>query len=293
MDQNFDGGAGGDGQQNSQQGGGGQGGSGQGGSGQGGSGQGGSGQGGSGQGRQDGGGAQPYYPEKLPDHMRGASDRETLDKVFGAYSGFREEISKRGAVPKTPDEYVFEFSDEMRHAFGDPDADPRVKIFRNVAHKAGLTDKQAAAVLGDYHQELLGQNLVERFDADAEIDQLVENKAGLTPEQKKFEAGQRWKAGTDWVKGLAAQNAITEKGSNLLLAVAETAEGVKVIEAFKNLTREHGLQNGGDGASQGLTKADLDRRVADPRGQPFNAKFDRHFAEETDRLFKSFYSQKR
>ena len=36
----------------------------------------------------------PYRPEGLPDHLYGASDRETLDKVFGAYKPAREAIAR-------------------------------------------------------------------------------------------------------------------------------------------------------------------------------------------------------
>ena len=233
----------------------------------------------------------PYYPDKLPEHLRGQSDRETLDKVFGAYSGFRDEVAKRGAVPKTADEYKLELSDEAKATFGDPAADPRAKIFKGLAHKHGLTDKQAAGLFGEFHQELIGQNLVPKFDPNAEIEKLAAGKVGLTGEQKKQEAAQRWKAAVDWADGLLAQKVVSKEQATMLKGLAEVgADGIMLIERLKGLSRENGLQTGGTPTGATLTKADLDRRIADPRNQFHSGTFDKAFAEETDRLFQQFYS---
>ena len=236
------------------------------------------------------GAGQPYYPDKLPEHLRGASDRETLDKVFGAYSGFRDEQAKRGAVPKTADEYKLELSPEAKATFGDPASDPRAKIFKSLAHKHGLTDKQAAGVFAEFHAEMIGQNLVPKFDPAAEIEKLAAGKAGLNAEQKRQEAASRWKGAVDWADGLVAQKTLSKEQATLIKAVAETADGVMLIEALRGLSREHGLQTGGAGTQTALTKADLDRRTADPRNSPFAAGYDPAFRAETDRLYQQFYS---
>jgi hypothetical protein len=233
----------------------------------------------------------PYFPDKFPDHLRGQTDKETIDKLFGAFSGFRDEAAKRGAVPKEPAEYKLALRDDLTKVFGDPEKDPLVPIFRTMAHKHGLTDKQAAGFFEDFHAEVLAQGKVKTVDPMAEARALVGDQAArMTPQEIAAEATKQWKATVDWIDGLTGAKVLSTEQSAKLKAIAEDADGVKAINALRVLTREQGLQPGGDG-SRGLTVDDLNARLADPRNDPFHPSHQPAFYAETQRLFQTFYGQ--
>jgi hypothetical protein len=230
-----------------------------------------------------------YIPEKLPEHLRGANEKETIDKLFGAFSGFRDEQAKRGAVPKEPGEYKLALPDGADKVFGDIEKDPIVPIFRTVAHKHGLTDKQAAGLFQDFHAEILAQGKVQTVDPMAEAKSLIgEAAARMTPQEIAQAASKQWKDTVDWIDGLAGSKVLTPEQSAKFKALAEDADGIRAINALRTMTREQGLQPGGDG-SRGMTVDDLNARLADPRNDPFNGRSDPAFQQETQRLFQTFY----
>ncbi|MGL4397635.1 MAG: hypothetical protein ACRCS9_13930 [Hyphomicrobium sp.] len=238
-----------------------------------------------------GGGPQPYFPEKFPDHLRGASDKETIDKMFGAYSGLRTDMAQRGSVPKDSDGYTIEVSEDLQKVFGDLSKDRGVGIFKTLALKHGLTDKQAAGFFQDYHAEALSAGLVKTVDLAAEAKKLAGNAGnGKTPEALKAEAAQRWETSIDWLDGLVAAKTLTAEQAAIAKSIGETADGVLFLEAMAGMSRERGLGTGGQGGGQQLTKADLDQRNNDPRNQPFSGKFDQKFHDETTELWKQFYA---
>lgn len=61
-----------------------------------------------------GGSPSPYRPTGLPDHYAGASDQETIDKLFGVVNGFRQKQGDASAVPTNGDGYSFELSDVLK-----------------------------------------------------------------------------------------------------------------------------------------------------------------------------------
>ena len=97
-------------------------------------------------------------PEGLPDHLRGADAGDTLAKVLTAYNGARKELSQRkpgassldGAVPESPDGYVFEATgddDKIAAELNSEESKPIVDAFKAAAHKLGIPDKAFAALM--------------------------------------------------------------------------------------------------------------------------------------------------
>ncbi len=84
-------------------------------------------------------------PRGLPDHLFGASDRETVEKLFNANKPARDEIAKfgeLGKLPKDADGYAFEPSDALKPYLPDFANDPVLKLVRGAAHAAGIREKQ-------------------------------------------------------------------------------------------------------------------------------------------------------
>jgi hypothetical protein len=240
-----------------------------------------------------GSGAQPYFPQNFPDHLRGANDRETIDKVFGAFSGMREDMSKRGTVPKEAKDYNLTLSENAAKVLGqDLSKDRSSQIFRNLAHKHGLTDKQASGMFSEFNDELLSAGVIKVIDPLKESKLIAGDAAvGRSDDEVKELAATRWQTTIDQVDALVNSKTVSKEGGAELKKIAETGHGLLALEALIKATGEHGLQTGGDTPAAGITKADLDKRINDPRADPRSPKFDQAFYDETDRLGRAFYSK--
>jgi hypothetical protein len=228
----------------------------------------------------------------LPDDLRGTTDRETMDKLWKRASGLREEMSRRGAVPEKPDGYKLELTDDARAVFGDPDKDAATKIFRTIAHKHGLTDRQASGLFSDFHSEMIAGDLVKPVNVMDEARKLLGPEAsGLTSDQLRAKAGERWAGSVEWLNGLEASKVLSPNEALLAKAVLETADGITLFEKLKVAMREPGIKTGGGPAPQ-MTREQLDARNNDPRGNPRDPRYDANFEKETERLFREFYGTK-
>jgi len=228
--------------------------------------------------------------DRLPQHLRGDTPEQALEKVFAAYSGAREEMGKRGKAVDNPDDYKVEFSEDVLAVVGDPAQDETLAVARNIAHKHGLTQEQFAGFVQDFHGELLAQGKLGGVDVTAEAKKLAGDGAARMSEQDVLNAAAAaWTDATTYIDGLVADKTLTADQANVLRGLAETADGILALKALRGQMREVGVQTGGTGAGQALTKADLDRRIADPRNQALAPEFDPAFAQQTDEMFKQFY----
>jgi hypothetical protein len=231
-----------------------------------------------------------YIPDKLPAELKGSTDRETIDKLLGAYSGQATELTARGTVPKEPKDYKFELSPDLVKVFGDPEKDRGTQIFRNVAHKHGLTAEQAAGVFSEFHGQMLADGVIKPFDIVAEGKQLLGSQAaGLTPVQIETAATQRWQTANSWIDGLEGSKVLSKEQAVLARGLIENAAGIQLMEALKGMTRETGAQGGNGVPTGGISKADLDARANDPRSNPMMPQYSKAYADETEALFKGFY----
>lgn len=240
------------------------------------------------------GGAQPYFPQNFPDHLKGANDRETIDKVYGAFSGAREAMSKNGTVPKESKDYQLALSDDAAKVLGaDLSKDRTAQIYRTLAHKHGLTDKQATSLFREFMDEQISSGVITVLDPIKEAKTILGDAAiGRSDDEVKDLAGQRWNTLKSQLEGLAMSKKISPEMQDAAKQLMDTAHGVLFLETLIKMTGEHGIQTGGTAGGGGITKADLDARINDPRANPHHPKFDQVFADETDRLGRAFYNGK-
>ena len=89
----------------------------------------------------------------------------------------------------------------------------------------------------------------------------------------------------DTIAPLSSERARSERGHD---RPADRAAGIEAVQAISRMGRPAGPITDGAGASQ-ASAASLDQRFADPRNNPLNPKFDRAFAEETQRMAQALY----
>lgn len=245
------------------------------------------GQGGADQGA--GGGAQLYRPQGLPDHLAGASDQETIDKIFGAYNPLREDLAKRGTVPKDPKEYSFEPSDRLKPFFDNAD-DPVMNQFRQAAHKVGIPSSQFGALLEETFGPLVESGVLgPTYDPQAELGQLGKLiQAPDGPEGKRAIAAAATEA-SGFAEGLVGHLKLGDESKGALLALADTASGIVALRAIKGLLGERGIQLGGAPAGQGWSKEKLKEMDSDERIDPFSPKFDKNLRAEYDATYQRLF----
>jgi hypothetical protein len=227
-----------------------------------------------------------FRPDGLPDHLYGATEKETIEKLWKAHAGAREFIGKFGEVPKDPTGYAFEPVDAIKPYVENLDKDPLFEKIRASAHKSGVPAKVFNSFLNDVMAEMVAGDMVQPpFNPEKERAALAPDVADPAERAKAADRIVRenvalldaWKA-----QGLpeAVHTGLT---SNLDYAWANQL--VRYMAGLKNETPPAlGGENGG-----ALTKAALDARVADARNTVGNPKYDPAFAAETTRQFKAFY----
>ncbi|MGY3392939.1 hypothetical protein ACVWW6_005530 [Bradyrhizobium sp. USDA 3311] len=274
-------------------GGGGAGGGGAGGGGAGGGGSnngGGAGSGGGAGGGQSGGGGgapSPYRPDGLPDHFAGTSDKDTIDKLFTAVNGFRSKQGEAGAVPEKAEGYVLQASDKLKPYVTNFDKDPVYAKTREIAHKAGMTDKTFNAFLGPLLENLVEGGLVAApIDPKAVLKGMAPAEMANASDDEKIAAGS--KRVTDniaWADGAKASKALPEDIATFLAtSAADNAAANKLIEWLRGSNNETRPALPSGGGSSGMSDDQLKARINDPRNNPSSAQYDKAFAAETDTL---------
>jgi|GEM_PF-4299354 len=245
----------------------------------------------------------PWAPQGLPAHMLGQNETDTLDKVFKAFQGFQKESSERGAVPEDASAYTFEESEAIAPFAKDFQGDPVYEDLQKAAQEAGITDKQFAKFLPRVLEGWLGidgLDLAKPVDFSAEVLKLVPDTAkGADEAGQRNAAGRRIEDALAWVDGVKAQSgfhadaAQNEAIADYLVAqLGDDARGIQAIEFIRDRTRKTGPALGGEGGG-GVTDAELDARLTDPRYDSRSPQYNKAFAAETDRLFQERYGHKR
>lgn len=240
---------------------------------------------------------QPYYPDGLRDDMRGTNDRETIDKLYRAFDGYRQRDAQRGQAPATAEEYAKFDADKL---IGDMKLDAAVaphlkQLADDPIMKAvgafGLEHKVPAPVL----QGIVATAYAEAQKAgflDAYVDPAAE-RAALLPEsaqnlpkdQQDAAIEARLQANEDFVKLLMQPGAdgkpkIDPKvGEHALLMLMDTAAGNQFLEFFRGqMTGADRAQplGGGEGGSSGgkSQREQLRARLGEPEMQAGHPQFD-------------------
>jgi hypothetical protein len=245
-------------------------------------------------GQADGGGSPPsgaYRPEGLPDHLYGANDKETLDKVWKMASGFRDRAAVLEAPPKDAAGYEPKWSEKVAPYLGDLSDDKFVQGLRGEALKSGLNNAQFSGFLSGAMELMLDLDLVEKpVDPAVELAKMIPADALNLPKADQDAAVQR-RISTNllYIDGLVADGLDKNAAESLKAELAGYPELHQLVE----------LMRGGAGAKPALggsapaavTADTLNARTADPRNQWGNAKFDKSFAAETTRMFQMVHGE--
>lgn len=221
-----------------------------------------------------GGDISAYAPEGLPEHLRGASDHETIDKLFKANQGFREQDAQRGPVAKNVDELAFEFSEKLAPHFSEQD-DPAVQSFKQATVEMGLPTKVAQELMEKTLGPLIESGLVAQpYSVDNEFKQLGE----------KLSLGREGiaKAVTEahgFAQGLGAQlrdvpDAHRDAVADRIMELADDHVGVMALNALRARMGEGGIKIEGRSAGTAMSAQELDALANDPRIYPDSGTFD-------------------
>lgn len=251
---------------------------------------------GGGAGGQPGGGGgspSPYRPDGLPDHYFGGSDKDTIDKLFGAVNGFRSKQGEAGAVPAKADGYTFEAGDALKPFVANFDKDPVYGGVREDALAAGITDKQFAKFMPAVLNRFISGDLVAApVDAKAMLRDLAPaSMASATDAEKEVAGGKRVTDATAWIDGAKANETMPKDVADFFAAgVASDPRAIAAVDWLRGAKAEPrpAMPGAGDGGS-GASDADLEARLNDPRNTPGKAEYDANFATQTDNMYRQRY----
>lgn len=208
----------------------------------------------------------PYRPEGLADEWSGASDKETIDKLFGVAKGYRDRDGARG-VPEKPDAYhTFDVDKLVADKAIDPSMKPHIEALAKdpimgavsayaFEHKVPVPVMQG--IIAKAFSEAQKAGIMEpMLDEKAERAALVPDAAKGKPQAEQDQAvDARLKANEDWVKLMMAPGADgkaslpKEVGENALLMLMDTAQGNQFLEWVR--AKVEGGGTGPSAAGQG------------------------------------------
>lgn len=228
-----------------------------------------------------------YRPEGLPDHLYGATDRETIDKLHKAYGPAREFISRAGSVPDDPAGYAWTPSEAVAPYVPDHGNDPVVKITQQAAKAAGIGDKAYGTFMGAIMDGLVGSGMLDDpYSADAERAIIAGDVTDPAERTKAADKASREAIG--YVDMLAEQGKIGKDTADFIKGRSDRGHMIRFIQAARAMAAPaSGVAMGGGGATGQVTRADLQKRQADPRNQFGNPAYDAEYAAETNRLYQA------
>lgn len=231
-----------------------------------------------------------YRPEGLPDHMLGKTDQETIDLVAKAYKGARDELAKGSDVPKTADDYVLEIPEDMKDKViqpGEDGKDPFLEILKPLAHKHNIGQK-AFQDFGIEFSKAVQEKLASvEQDEDALADFEYKEYGGMDKAKPVVDGV------SVWAQGLKNQGKLNDADIKEINLMSTHSQGLKTLSKLREMTGEKPIPVNMDGKQSGkeITEDTLNSRVADPRYQAGNPKFDPAFHKETTQMFQEFYNQ--
>jgi hypothetical protein len=227
----------------------------------------------------------------LPDHIVGKSADETLSKLLPFHKQLREEISNRGAVPKEA-KYELNFSDRAKPFIDSEGQEKVLPILSKAMHKHGITDKQSAFV-SDLIEGFVDSGIIAPpKDPNTMFAELVGADFRGSSEDKVKEGQRLNREAIALVENLKAQGTWSQDALAELRTLTASKGGIEALRQLSKAGMQDGPKPGGDPGGGAITKETLKTRRADPRNQYGNPKYDRAFAEETDRQYKDLFDEK-
>jgi hypothetical protein len=225
-------------------------------------------------------------PDGLPDHLKAENAVEFADKIAADWRKQRETISKLPAAPKSAEDYAFAPSDKVKDLVGDLSQDGTFKAVRDAALNAGIPAEAFQKLVGGFYDHLAesGQ-LLPQATLKGEAEKLLgksfsdekEAQAALAP---VFEPVQRF------IDGVADRHNLDPASKAALYGLLDMADGVRAVQALMAEAKTPGLQTGGEGGGETLTREKLQQMQRDPRAIFGNPKYDQAFVASIDEGYK-------
>lgn len=232
--------------------------------------------------------AAAYRPEGLPDHLYGASDKETIEKLYKTFDGFRKAQSERGEVPGEAKGYTFEPAEAVKPYMETLESDKFFDRVKGFALKAQIPAKQFGGFINDVLNEMIAGDLVQSpWNPETERAALVPNEKD--PAKRATEADRIVRENIALVDQWKAQG-LPDDVHKFLTTSLDHAAANKLVDWIAARSNETRPALGGAPTS-GVTEDTLNARIADPRNKVDGPKFDKAFAAETTKMFKAFYGE--
>jgi hypothetical protein len=183
--------------------------------------------------------AAPYYPEGLPEDLKGKDERETLDKLWKAEQA-------RARPPAKAEDYKLELPKDLEGVV-DPANDKVLPIWRAVAHKHGLTQAQYQAAIVDLYAGMQKAGVIDPgVNVRSELEAIG---GGGGDKQTQYQRGvARVLAVVDQVKAIGTRNGMAEGEVNALVRSLDNRTSLAAVEKLLALIpAERGVQAGGQG----------------------------------------------
>lgn len=232
------------------------------------------------------GGAKLHRPDGLADDMLGATDQETIDKLFARTKGLRDQLAKKGgtAVEK-PDDYKLELGDELGKIVDVNSAGnkPVFDVLRAVAQKHALTQEAFGGFIKDATAELQKAGLFKPAADPVQISGAKEfgNMVKLAGGEK--EARALLKDEKAWVSNLVTGGVLTaEEGAVVSVDYMGTAKGWEVLRKLRAHWTGKELPPHQVDPEVTVDALAIEQRYKDPK-----FKTDAAFRAETERLLRA------
>lgn len=229
-----------------------------------------------------------YRPEGLADHLVGANDQETIDRLSKAYAGARDAIAKAGEVPKDATGYVFQPSEKVKPYAERLDQDPFWSTTKEIALKNHIPAKTFQGFIGDLMEAMVDKNLVaEPFSPEKE-------RAALVPDvsDPKARATIADRIIRDNLTTIATwkDQGLPEDAAVSLASTMDRAATNHLVAWIRDLRGEEPPALNG-AKVDATSEAEFNRRMEDPRNNIGSPKYDPAFAAETTRIAKDLYGE--
>lgn len=225
--------------------------------------------------------ASPFRPEGLPDHLFGKSDQETIGNLWKATQGFRERM---GDVPKEAAGYEFKPSEAVAPFVADIHNNAFFNgTVREAALKAGLGQRQMQGFVNAVIEGMAKDGLLAPASSpEKEAEALAPGERD--PRARLAKASTMVREAVAFLDGWKADGLPADVAEQLT-GMLDKAPLVKFLHWANQAPQ--GVRPALAGTTAGITEADLNKRLADPRGIMGTKVYDKAFAEETTRLLQA------
>lgn len=222
-----------------------------------------------------------YRPEGMPDHYAGASDNETIDKLYKAVNGFRKDQAKGKGFPEKLDDYKLELPEEISSKLiraGEDGKDPVFEHMRGVFHSRGISSEDAIAIMTEYASKF-GDPAGDESTADFEYKSI----GGAEKAQPMIDGAKTF------LQGLQNSKKLSDKAVEELTLLTYHSEGLTAINELRALLGDKTIPSKIEGGGGGKkTQAELNKMMEDPK---YWKEKDPSFIKEVTEGFQALYNE--